>query len=380
MTDPAGHDPQALLASWWARSATRNGTWPGLAPAAVRAGPAEAGATADREAAAPLASRRPWRLGLVAACRGADAPAIAGWDGAAGHTTDTAHICAVLRSWEDRFGARVVGLGFAELFLSVAAPPATADEALPVAAEHAAFYPAMLAGPRGRQQPAGSLSDHAAALVGSPAWHFPVALIRLPAAYRRRLPAWRRVHAHAPHSPPPHSPPPARLAPCPRTRTALIAAALVAAALTAAACPPGAVSTHTHRTHRRRTHRRCPPGSRCCATATPRTLRISRRAQHHDTPHPAGAAAHGQDGSCSCKTHGGMAPPNDDLDGGRTRAQGPGVASPRHGTHRNHATTAARPKAARKRKPSRSPACRRPTAAHTCRATDDRDAAAGSGC
>jgi hypothetical protein len=61
----------------------------------------------------------------------------------------------------------------------------------------------------------------------------------------------------------------------------------------------------------------------------------------------------------------GVAPPNDDLDGGRTRAHGPGVPSPRHGTHRNHATMTARPEAARKRKPSRSPACPRPTTSAT---------------
>jgi Domain of unknown function (DUF4253) len=46
-----------------------------------------------------------------------------------------------MRSWEDRFGARVIGVGFADLYVSVAAPPATLDEALPVAAEHFAFCP-----------------------------------------------------------------------------------------------------------------------------------------------------------------------------------------------------------------------------------------------
>ncbi|GAB3829297.1 DUF4253 domain-containing protein [Dactylosporangium cerinum] len=163
MSDPASHDPADLLSSWWAESETGGDAWPGLAPAA---GPDEtaADATADREAAALLASRRQWRLGLVAAGRGADAPTVAGWDGPANHTGDTAEISAVLRSWEDRFGARVVGLGYAELFLSVAAPPATIDEALRIGAEHVAFCPDTL-----NDLP---LDAYAAGLVGLPAWHF----------------------------------------------------------------------------------------------------------------------------------------------------------------------------------------------------------------
>ena len=162
MSDPSGHDPAELLASWWAHAAPGK-AWPGLAPTTARVDAAEAGATADREAAALLASRRPWRLGLVAAGRGADAPTVVGWDGPANHTNDAAHISAVLRSWEDRFGARVVGLGFDELFLSVAAPPATVDEALRVAAEHLAFCPDNVTG---------LLTDYAPGLVDSPAWHF----------------------------------------------------------------------------------------------------------------------------------------------------------------------------------------------------------------
>ncbi|GAA4557342.1 DUF4253 domain-containing protein [Planotetraspora kaengkrachanensis] len=40
-----------------------------------------------------------------------------------------------------RYGARVVGVSRSELFLSVAAPPATMDEALHIAAEHIALCP-----------------------------------------------------------------------------------------------------------------------------------------------------------------------------------------------------------------------------------------------
>ncbi|MEU0555717.1 DUF4253 domain-containing protein [Dactylosporangium sp. NPDC006015] len=164
MSDPADHDPAALLPKWWAETGDERGPWPGLAPAAG-VDPADADATADREAAALVASRRPWRLGLVAAGRGADALTVVGWDGPANHTDDTAHISAVLRSWEERFGVRVVGVGFAELFLSVAAPPSTVDEALTVAAEHVAFCPDTA-------WTDDDLQGYAAGLVGAPAWHF----------------------------------------------------------------------------------------------------------------------------------------------------------------------------------------------------------------
>ena len=52
-----------------------------------------------------------------------------------------ARLCAVLRSWEDRFGIRVVALGFDQLLVSVATPPTTLAEARALAAEHFAFCP-----------------------------------------------------------------------------------------------------------------------------------------------------------------------------------------------------------------------------------------------
>jgi hypothetical protein len=52
-----------------------------------------------------------------------------------------APLAAVVRSWEDRFGVRVVLLGADTLEVSVAAPPVTTEHALRVAAEHWAFCP-----------------------------------------------------------------------------------------------------------------------------------------------------------------------------------------------------------------------------------------------
>ncbi len=73
--------------------------------------------------------------------RSADIPAAIGWTGPADHEDDVARLCAILRSWEDRFGIRIVALTFDQLVLSVAALPTTPPEAGAVAAEHLAFCP-----------------------------------------------------------------------------------------------------------------------------------------------------------------------------------------------------------------------------------------------
>jgi uncharacterized protein DUF4253 len=105
-------------------------------------------------------------LGLAAASRGADVLAVMGWQGAVNHNKWTAPLAAVVRSWEDRFGARVIRLGFNTLDLSVAAPPATTEHALHVAAEHWTFCPDnILQGP-------GTLADYAEEIRGKNFWSF----------------------------------------------------------------------------------------------------------------------------------------------------------------------------------------------------------------
>ncbi|MFG2436952.1 DUF4253 domain-containing protein [Streptomyces sp. NPDC048508] len=117
-------------------------TWPGLAAATPLEADPDARATEIAEA---LADRGSWlkepRLALVPARRSADIPAALGWSGPLNHENDVARLCAVLRSWEDRFGIRVVALTFDQVVVSVAAPPATLAEAEAVAAEHFAFCP-----------------------------------------------------------------------------------------------------------------------------------------------------------------------------------------------------------------------------------------------
>jgi len=105
-------------------------------------------------------------LGLVAAGRGADTLAVMGWQGALHHNEWMVPLAAVLRSWEDRFGARVVSVGFNTLELSVSAPPADREHALHVAAEHWAFCPDnVVQGP-------GDLHGYAEQILGSHAWSF----------------------------------------------------------------------------------------------------------------------------------------------------------------------------------------------------------------
>src|SRR5690606_31158502 len=135
---------------------------PGLAPPGVPLDDPDA--MADRHARELAARGLP--LGLVAVDRGADAPAVAGWQGALNHNERTAPLAAVLRSWEDRFGVRVVGLGFNTLELSVAAPPITTRHAVHVAAEHWAFCPDVLF------QGPGTLTGYAEEIRGKTSWSF----------------------------------------------------------------------------------------------------------------------------------------------------------------------------------------------------------------
>lgn len=123
--------------------------WPGLAPAARQAPAVDPDAHAT-EIADSLVENGTWfrepRLALVPARRSADIPAAIGWTGAVNYEGDVARLCAVLRSWEDRFGIRVVALAWDHLTVSVAAPPTTQEEAEAIAAEHFAFCPDNITG------------------------------------------------------------------------------------------------------------------------------------------------------------------------------------------------------------------------------------------
>ncbi|WP_079198215.1 DUF4253 domain-containing protein [Streptomyces sp. CB03911] len=183
MSSPDSQDAADLLRQWWegiagwhdeeaedpeeaaerrAITAPFGPSWPGQAPAPAATGSPDEHARAV--AAALLRSRPALRIGLVAGVDGAAALASCGWSGPLNHENDMGRIASVLRSWEERFGAQVVVVGFDTIDLSVAAPPADLDEALLVAAEHLALCPDNIL------QGVGTLSAYAEDLVKADSW------------------------------------------------------------------------------------------------------------------------------------------------------------------------------------------------------------------
>ncbi|WP_233571360.1 DUF4253 domain-containing protein [Nocardiopsis sp. Huas11] len=178
------HDPAGLLAAWWGQyagaaepdaeeaephpeTAPFGTVWPGTVPAAsLKEGAAEA--TAGEYAELIVEHRPPHRLGLVRASSGAQALLSCGWSGPLNYDNDTAVFAAVVADWERRFGARVLGLGFDTLTLSVAAPPSDVDGALRVAAEHFAFCPDLV----WQGNSPHTLQAYAERLVDRPVWDF----------------------------------------------------------------------------------------------------------------------------------------------------------------------------------------------------------------
>ncbi|GHJ52998.1 hypothetical protein Nm8I071_23050 [Nonomuraea sp. TT08I-71] len=175
---PEAHDPATLLAGWWARHVPDDAgdmtmdtpysrVWPGPAgtPTADPGGEVDDPDTRAAGLVDQLVDDAK-RLGLVATSRGADTLAATGWSGPANHTGDSGEIAAVVRSWEDRFGVRVVEVGFDTLYVSVATPPTTQQHALHLAAEHFAFCPDIVL------QGGDSLETYATHLVGAYSWAF----------------------------------------------------------------------------------------------------------------------------------------------------------------------------------------------------------------
>jgi hypothetical protein len=72
----------------------------------------------------------------------------------------------VLRSWEERFGATVMRVGFDTVDLLVERPALSQQAALAVAAEHFAFCMDNI------YQGAGSISEYARQLTGATRWSF----------------------------------------------------------------------------------------------------------------------------------------------------------------------------------------------------------------
>jgi hypothetical protein len=174
--DPSGagdpsQDASSALAHLWDQAAPEAGdedgkaivapfgvAFPGLARPVI--------APPNERVVADVAARQKGALGLAAVTRPADFIAEVGWLGPINYTTDMGMLAAVLRSWEERFDAYVVGVGFATLSLAVGRPPKDLDHAKAVAAEHFAFCLDAIT------QEEGSIGAYAAAIAGAPAWSF----------------------------------------------------------------------------------------------------------------------------------------------------------------------------------------------------------------
>jgi hypothetical protein len=144
--------------------------WPGLAPPEhTPLTPAEQQRALDvvlpriRQAhpATPAA-----RIGLVPAGRPADVLAVIGWDGMVNYGEEALlPLIAVLRSWEDRFGARLIDVGYADLRLLVDRPPRTLEAAQRIAAEQVVLADECIDALR-------DIPHIAARLVNAPIWTF----------------------------------------------------------------------------------------------------------------------------------------------------------------------------------------------------------------
>lgn len=103
------------------------------------------------------------RLVLVPARRSSDALALIGWSAEA----PLPLLCALLRSWEQRFGAQVVAAFGSALHVSVARPPVTAEHADLVALEHVLSTADNIV-----DDPPTPFPEYATALTGKASWRF----------------------------------------------------------------------------------------------------------------------------------------------------------------------------------------------------------------
>lgn len=176
-------DAESVLATWWDEVIGQDGGgpqimlpgqpfehWPGLASASLGgADPADfAAALAESPGGLNQLTHRDdgVHIGLVPAADGAAALASCGWLSRRGLVEQDA---AIIRSWQNRFGARLCMASTDCLVLSVAWPPESPDHCLRVAAEHLAYEDLDLlqAG-----VPPITFAEYAADLSGRHVWWF----------------------------------------------------------------------------------------------------------------------------------------------------------------------------------------------------------------
>ena len=180
---PVLHDPDSWLAEQWADAIADNEAnghwkpeekvsaqvprgkeWPGLAPAAEPL--ADPSAIADWHTTQILDEN--WlddpRLALMPGETSSEALAASWW--APPNTGNIAFAVNILRSWEERFGTRVVALRPDTLFLSVGAPPITREHTVHLACEHLAFSRDTI------WQCSESFAEHVEICQRAPSWCF----------------------------------------------------------------------------------------------------------------------------------------------------------------------------------------------------------------
>ncbi|MFB6725647.1 DUF4253 domain-containing protein [Kribbella sp. NPDC056345] len=101
------------------------------------------------------------RLLLAKVARGADLPAVLGWQG----DVDLPKVLTMLRSWEDRFGARLVVLGFDSMRV-ITMPTEDVGQLQLMAAEQWAFDPDWI------NQEVETLEAQVETMSGDPEWLF----------------------------------------------------------------------------------------------------------------------------------------------------------------------------------------------------------------
>ena len=105
-------------------------------------------------------------LGIVAVSRPSATLETIGWMGPANYDVNPTEQSAILDSWEDRFDAYLVAVGFDTITLAVGRPPSDLQSATQIAAEHMAFCSDNIF------QGAESIDAYAAMLVGNHRWDF----------------------------------------------------------------------------------------------------------------------------------------------------------------------------------------------------------------
>jgi hypothetical protein len=122
-------------------------------------------AAADDEPQFAFSSRNTV-IGLIQARHGYEVPGLLSWNGAVNYDLDGAHHVAVLRSWQERYGAELVTLTGDLIQLLVARPPRDPATVARVAVEMFGYCPDLVV------QGTGTLGVLAGELVPGRCWSF----------------------------------------------------------------------------------------------------------------------------------------------------------------------------------------------------------------